>query len=419
MKPPSNLKGRAIVGGPQSPTQHLSELLEKILSPLVTHLRSYIKDDWDFLRKFPRYLDPSCHLYSCDVVNLYTNITHELGITALKYWINKLRHLIPARFTTNFIIDAASFVLRNNNFCFDRKMYAQIIGTAIGTKFAPPYACLAMGYLQQTKLYPELHCHSDQRIVDFIIKLFFRYMDDGIVPLPASVDIVLFESILQGMDDNIQFTLERAIESLLPNGALCKMLSYLDARIIHHEDGNIETDVYYKETNSHDYLDYHSHHPSHIKENIPYNLAKRIIVFCSNDEKEQLRLTKLRQWLLKCNYPEWLIDKKFHCAKLQGPANQQKCENVIPLVSTYYSNYNMRNVCKTANSLIKNVKSDHLREVFENCKIVQANSQPSNLLMQMTNSVFVSTPDEVLHKTPGLFKCGGSRCDLCKLGYIK
>ena len=86
-------------------------------------------------------------------------------------------------------------------------------------------------------------------------------MDDGIVPLPASVDIVLFESILQGMDDNIQFTLERAIESLLPNGALCKMLSYLDASIIHHEDGNIETDVYYKETNSHDYLDYHSHHP--------------------------------------------------------------------------------------------------------------------------------------------------------------
>ena len=79
-------------------------------------------------------------------------------------------------------------------------------------------------------------------------------MDDGIVPLPASVDIVLFESILQGMDDNIQFTLERAIESLLPNGALCKMLSYLDASIIHHEDGNIETDVYYKETISQYYL---------------------------------------------------------------------------------------------------------------------------------------------------------------------
>ena len=123
MEPPSDPKQRAIVGGPQSPTQHLSELLEKVLSPLVNHLKSYIKDDCDFLRKFPHVLDTLCQLYSCDVVNLYTNITHELGITALKYWTNKLWHLIPEHFSSEFIIDAAIFVLQNNNFCFDQKMY--------------------------------------------------------------------------------------------------------------------------------------------------------------------------------------------------------------------------------------------------------------------------------------------------------
>ena len=31
MDPPENLKGRPIIAGPNSPTQHLSELLEKIL----------------------------------------------------------------------------------------------------------------------------------------------------------------------------------------------------------------------------------------------------------------------------------------------------------------------------------------------------------------------------------------------------
>ena len=99
------------------------------------------------------------------------------------------------------------------------------------------------------------------------------------------------------------------MESILPDGRGCKILNFLDVNVILHEDGQVETDVYYKATNSHDYLDFDSHHPTHIKENIPFNLEKRIIVFCSNERKEKVRLNKLKQWLLKCNYPEKLIDK--------------------------------------------------------------------------------------------------------------
>ena len=45
-------KDRPIIAGPNSPTQHLSELLEKILYPLVPYLKSYIKDDWDFRKNY-------------------------------------------------------------------------------------------------------------------------------------------------------------------------------------------------------------------------------------------------------------------------------------------------------------------------------------------------------------------------------
>ena len=52
-----------------------------------------------------------------------------------------------------------------------------------------------------------------------------------------------------------------------------------------------------------------------------------------DERNEQMRLHELKEWLLKCNYPEKLSDKKFHCPKLQGPANQAKTEDsVIPLV---------------------------------------------------------------------------------------
>ena len=63
------------------------------------------------------------------------------------------------------------------------------IATAIETKFAPPYACLSMGYLEENKLYPELYLRFDVSIVEFIIELYKRYMDNGIVPLPSTVDI--------------------------------------------------------------------------------------------------------------------------------------------------------------------------------------------------------------------------------------
>ena len=40
------------------------------------------------------------------------------------------------------------FVLKNNLFEFNSKFYKQISGTAIGTKFAPPYACIFMDHVE-------------------------------------------------------------------------------------------------------------------------------------------------------------------------------------------------------------------------------------------------------------------------------
>ena len=35
-------------------------------------------------------------------------------------------------------------------------MFLQLVVTAMGTKFAPPYACLSVGYLEETILFPRL-----------------------------------------------------------------------------------------------------------------------------------------------------------------------------------------------------------------------------------------------------------------------
>ena len=98
MESPNSLKGRPIIAGPNSPTQRLSSLLEKILTPLIPKLKSYIKDDLGFLKKLPRNLDPSFTFLTCDIVSLYTNILYKIGLRALLCYITKYKNLIPIRF---------------------------------------------------------------------------------------------------------------------------------------------------------------------------------------------------------------------------------------------------------------------------------------------------------------------------------
>ena len=115
-------------------------------------------------------------------MSLYKSIPHDLGLEILSYWIEKKRNLIPERFTKAFIVEAASFVLSNKNFQFDSYMFLQLVGTAMSTKFAPPYACLSVNYLEETILFPRLlPLHFTLTECKLIEEIFKRFMDDGFV----------------------------------------------------------------------------------------------------------------------------------------------------------------------------------------------------------------------------------------------
>ena len=151
----------------------------------------------DFIRKLPSHADYPCAIASCDVVSLYTSVPHDLGLKAFSYWIGKRRNLIPERFTKAFILEAASFVLSNNNFQFDIYMFLQLLGTAMGTKLAPPYACLSACYLEETILFPRLiPLHFTLTECKLIEEIFKRFMDDGFTLWPKNANIDIFREIL-------------------------------------------------------------------------------------------------------------------------------------------------------------------------------------------------------------------------------
>ena len=96
-------------------------------------------------------------------------------------------------------------------------------------------------------------------------------------------------------------------------------IKLLDIEVILHSDNTIETDIYYKDTDAYHYLPYDSAYLKHCKDNLSYNLAKCIIVFVSNDEKVEMRLKELKNWLKDCNYTDSVINQSFYNAKVQGP----------------------------------------------------------------------------------------------------
>ncbi|CAG2221668.1 unnamed protein product [Mytilus edulis] len=92
---PTDLKIRPIIAGPSCSTQRLSNLLDILLKPLCIKVPSFVRDDMDFLNYIPDRVPLDTILVSFDVISLYTNIPHELGLKAVQYWLEKYLDEIP------------------------------------------------------------------------------------------------------------------------------------------------------------------------------------------------------------------------------------------------------------------------------------------------------------------------------------
>ena len=105
--------------------------------------RSYIKGSRDFIEEIKNIsnIPKDSILATADVVGLYPSIPHKAGLKALEKALNNRTN---KKVSTEDLVKMAKFVLKNNYFEFNGKVKPQISGTAIETKFAPPYACIFM-----------------------------------------------------------------------------------------------------------------------------------------------------------------------------------------------------------------------------------------------------------------------------------
>jgi len=400
---PDDLNFRPIVAGTNCETSRLSSLLDILLKPFVKYVNSNITNNIDFLKHIPSQVPESSTLVSFDVINLYSNIPHTLGLEAIDYWLQKYPDSVNERFSQRFIKEGIQIILENNNFNFDDKYYNQSKGTAMGTKFAPTYATLVVGFLEQ-KLYAIIGSIYNDEFLSFIKTFWKRFLDDCFIfwtKFPH--ELQSFYTILNNLHSDIKFTMQTSTLEL----------PFLDILIIKNNT-EINTDIYYKETDSKQYLNFTSCHNKHTKINIPFTLAKRICTIVSNDKLKLKRLNELKHSLIQRKYPQSIINTGIKKAlsipkhELLSKSTQKDKSNIIPFIST--QNPKNKELFGVLKNNIDILQTDPvMNKIISDQKIIKCKRQPPNLKRLLTKSYFSS-------QEPRVSKCNDPRCALC--GYI-
>ena len=191
-----DVPGRPVISNCETPTEKVSEFLDNQLKEVMQNGWSYIKDSNDFIKKIKhlKNIPDNAILVTEDVVGLYPSIPYKSGLRALKQVLDRRE---DKKISTEDFVKMAEFVLKNNYFGINSQVKLQISGTAIGTKFAPPYACTFMDEMETKFLQTQ----------EFQPLVWVRYIDDVFFIWTHGPDkIVSFMTEFNNYHLNIKFT---------------------------------------------------------------------------------------------------------------------------------------------------------------------------------------------------------------------
>ena len=262
---------RPICSGSSGVTVRSSEFVDSFLKAAAQKVPSFIQDTTDFVKKLASCQLPvnsKCFLVTLDVKSLYTNISHEEGISACRYFLNQRNN---QRFPTEKLLSLISFILKSNTMKFANRLFHQIKGTAMGTPMAVNYANLFMAGFEKNML------ADFEKEYGFKPACWYRFIDDIFFVWTGSeeslnqfLDFVNSYAERRNMSSNIKFK----------NVYSDTSVSFLDT-VVKIQNGALSTDLYNKPTSAHDYLHRSSYHPQHLIRAIPKSQFIRIRRICS------------------------------------------------------------------------------------------------------------------------------------------
>jgi hypothetical protein len=344
------VKGRPIVPSMTWMTFHLSEWLANQLNPLIPATEWVLKDSYDLLDAFKQLnltaLPCATRIASADVDALYPSMDINTGLQLIKQFIEEGNW--GNRHKRDFLLKAMEFVLTKGYIAFQKDIYQQTNGAAMGSPMIPPYANIFMYQLEKQTV----HKHKNSGT----LLLYKRFIDDVLI-ITKDSDIAELQGELNSLHPAIKLT-------WTPPAKHCNFLDI----VVTFKNNRLCTSVYQKQLNTYAYLPFHSYHTTSQKKGFIKGEAIRYARICTSEADFKLMIKLFTLRLQRRGYPLTFINKALgqvqhkDRVKYTVSNNKNKKSKVIPLLfKTEYnpavSHHNVRtalnqftaNIMKLAN----------------------------------------------------------------------
>ena len=279
----------------------------------------------DFINKLQniKYVPHNAILATLDVKSLYSNIKHNEDLLALEQCLDNRTHKEPS---SKVITTLMHHILTLQNFNFNGRNFLQIKGCAMGTIAAPSYAAIYMGKFETQFIYPEINsdCLFYARYIDYIF-LIYTGGDTKLKQLLKD---------LNTKHDLMKFDYETSTKSI----------EFLDTLIYVDEERHLQSTLYTKPTDTHNYLHSKLSHPRHFKDSLPYSQALRLKRICLQNNELDIQCERLKQQFVKRGYKlEEIHDQINKAATLKREdtlkltKHDKNNTNRIPFITTFNS----------------------------------------------------------------------------------
>ena len=135
-------------------------------------------------------------------------------------------------------------------------------------------------------------------------------------------------------------------------------------------DNHITTSIFYKETESHNYLHNDSSHNPKCITSIPFSALLRLWRLCSDDEDFKTKANEMSTFFSNCNYSPNTIQSainrisKISQAEALQPRPKQSTTKRTPLVLTYHPHLNKTHFLRNFKRIRQHEKSDTKHILF-------------------------------------------------------
>ena len=217
--------------------------------------------------------------------SLYTVIPNDCGLQALTNFLDKRDIKEPS---TSTLTRLAELVLTLNSFSFKNEYYRQVGGVAMGVEWVqtmPAYSTDMWNNKSVSSTLDSYHSFTRGTSTTLLEQL-----------LAGGMNSKTLLTLFLYFHPALQFTLHE----LLPKRNYGK--PFLDINLLISED-RIKISVFYKETDTHDYLHFSSFHPDHCKRAIPYSQFLPLRRLCSDNDDFLIKSREMMTFFTHRGYP--------------------------------------------------------------------------------------------------------------------